>query len=161
MSKQSKILLIMGLLTIFFVFYLVFSIKEVTVNTQENISTEKPEVVNVIEQLSQEQIEENYQVNIKLLLKDYENLLGEINALSVFISSSTEEVILKNNDAIEKITNLKIKIMDCTVPEQFRDVHLKFVMSLMSLQDYYKTETEINKEVALTLFDEVKKEYQE
>jgi len=171
MFKHTKIILILGGLSLFLFFYIVLSVRQVTV-TSEN-STPVAEVdyeKNEVEKISQEQIRVNYQVSINDFWSDYEKILKKVKDLSFNLidekeidklsttTNKLEESLV--SDYEEKIVKLRIEAMSYTVPAQYKDMHLKMVMSLSSLKNYLDTQADEHKEQALSLYMEAKNEYQ-
>jgi hypothetical protein len=165
MSKQTKILLAIGVLAIISVLYLFFSLKQVTI-TAENAKKDPRNIQdNFVEKISKQQMEENYKAGIKPFIDEYGKFLetvssaGNLIATSTPDSSATTSATSSGEEVLKEIANLKVEVMGYTVPEQFRDMHIDLVMSLTSLKSYFETNTSDNKDKAITLFAKAKNEF--
>lgn len=156
MSKNKKIILVLSGISVILLFYIVFSVKQITISSdnsihQDEVNYEK----NEVEKISQEQISANYKVSIDNFWSDYETTLKDIKNFS--FEEIDSSFVSDYNDKIKK---LRIEAMSYTVPLQYKDMHLKLVMSLSSLTNFLETRVDANKERALSLYMEAKNEYQ-
>jgi hypothetical protein len=166
MSKQAKILLAIGALALVSVFYLFFSLKQVTI-TAENAKKDGQNIRdNFVEKISKEQMEANYKAGIKPFMDEYSKFLETVSSSTVEKiatntpeSSVTTSASASGEEILKEIANLKVEIMGYTVPEQFRDMHIDLVMSLTSLKSYFETNALDNKDKAITLFAKAKNEF--
>ncbi len=166
MSKQAKILLAACALAIIAVFYLFFSLKQVTITAENAKKSGETFQDNFVEKISKQQMEENYLAGIKPFIDEYGKFLETVGSTTDKVltansadSSSSTPVEASEDEALKEIANLKIEIMGYTVPEQFKNVHINLVMSLTSLKSYFETKTADNKDKAMDLFAKAKNEF--
>jgi hypothetical protein len=166
MSKQAKILLAICILAIIAVFYLFFSLKQVTVTAENAKKIGQNFQDNFVEKVSQQQMEENYMTGIKPFIDEYGKFLEAVSSTtgktiqaSSLDSSSSTSAFASEEEVLKEIANLKVEIMGYTVPEQFRGMHMDLVMSLTSLKSFFETKTADNKDKAMDLFAQAKNEF--
>ena len=172
MSKTAKILLLLTFIALLLVFYLIMSSQIITVKPDEaNPALLKDEqVAPKAPKVDLLQLEESYKEKIKPIFKEFEQLLSDFWTISYTTpfselidhddTSSTSSVVkVEENEVLERISELKIGLMDLTVPEQYRDLHLGLVLCFSKIKNSIENKSETDKNDGLALIRQAKSEY--
>jgi len=90
------------------------------------------------------------------LVANYGNFLEELENIVLNSEVMVEEgTSTRENETLEKIINYRIEAMGFTVPEQFKEKHLKLVLSFSLMEEYYETKVLAKKDYAVQQFEEV------
>ena len=173
MSKTSKILILLISIAFLLIFYLVMSSQIITMKPEETAQTpvkKEPVAMQKAEKIDLQKLEENY--------KDRVNTgsnwsPAKTPASTSRPSTSTDSGIetiggdeaaaivseAKEDQVLEKISELKIGLMELTVPEELRDLHLGLVLSFSEIKNSIENNSEKDKEDGLALIKQIKAEY--
>ena len=172
MSKTFKILILLISIAFLLVFYLVMSSQIITMKPDETAQApiKKEPVAAKAEKIDLQKLEENYKNRVKPIFKEFDELINDFwPALSTSADSGIEttggkEVAAtvsgaKEDQVLEKISELKISLMELTVPEELRDLHLGLVLSFSEIKNSIENNLEKDKEDGLALIKQIKAEY--
>lgn len=167
MLKNFKILLLVTVLSLGLIFYLARSFKKEVVEVKVNDPEVADKAINVVEKISKEQLLENYKSSIKPMLSSYFDIFAKAGSSSEsFFGSSTKfsatsSTATVQNELLQEIDKIKLAAGESIVPENFRNMHLKMVLSLSMLKNFLESRSLSDKNRAISFYNEVKKESSE
>jgi hypothetical protein len=104
MAKKNIIIIILAV-AVLLVLYLIFKSKPVEIDNKNNKTS------NQVEKVDLEQMEKNYEKDVKVIINDY-------------------LAILKKNDLkLEEVMIIRDKLLALKLPPKYKDMHLKLVLS--------------------------------
>ena len=163
MSKTAKILIILGSLALLLVLYLIFSSNVVTVS-QEDISPKESKQTQEEKQVNSKKIISEYQASAIEIFSDFKDVINKISTLqeeSDIISTSSEEVTEepKEENISRVVSDIKQRLMSLTVPTEFKDLHIEFVLAVSKISSFLINEEENDKIESIEILDELEKNY--
>ncbi len=60
---------------------------------------------------------------------------------------------------LDQVTNIKNRILNLTVPTQFKDLHLNLVFAFVKMEDYFKTGNQDEKVASEKMLNEARQSY--
>ncbi|RLC36268.1 hypothetical protein DRH27_05460 [Candidatus Falkowbacteria bacterium] len=161
MSKIAKILLLLTFVALLLVLYLIMSSQIITVKPDEanQAAPKKEQAAPQVPKVDLLQLEENYKENIIPIFKEFEQLVNDFWTISSTTSFKELTEKEEENKVLERISELKIGLMDLTVPEQYRDLHLGLVLCFSKIKNSIETKSETDKSDGLSLIGQVKNEH--
>jgi len=132
MAKKQKILIFLLLILFLLVLYLIF--------TSESIK----DTANPAEQTKQDSsvlLENDYKLKAEEFFIAYENLIKD------------------NNFTEENIAKLKSGLLSLKVPVKFKELHIKFVLALIRMENYLSQKDEQEKSNSLQTVNQLKADY--
>jgi hypothetical protein len=166
MSKNAKILFFLTLLALIVVLYFIFSTRPLTVGeVNKNVNTVKTNIQDKSNTVPTDQtaMENDYKKETKVILDEFEkttNLAVENSSSSIrtSIASSTSDSSIAD-DLKNEISRLHDQLIEITVPNQFRDLHLNLVMAFDKMENYLNNRQTDEKITSLKLISQAKTDY--
>lgn len=91
-------------------------------------------------------IESDYRENTKNILRSYEEMINE-------------EDLLENSEKIKEVNDLEDDLIGLTVPEEFKNLHVNFVLALNKIESYAKNGNKEDMSKGLLMIQEIKNQY--
>ena len=132
MTKKTNILIILLLVALALVLYLILTSESVkpTAETVEPTPNESAAL-----------LEADYQEKAKPIFVDFEKLAGE------------------DNFTVEKITELKNKLLDLKVPSKFKELHIQLVLAMAKMENYLNQKKLEEKAASRQMINQLKANY--
>ena len=103
-----------------------------------------------IKQVDRAQQIVEYQKNIKSIAANYQNIIDAVNASSTPTGSSSQISVLEG---------MKNKLTSITVPAEFKDLHMDLFLSVLNLENYFKSNQPSAKASSSSLWQSLQKNY--
>lgn len=132
MDKKQAILIFLFVILFFLVLYLIFTSESAKVI---NIPAEQAKPDNAV------LLETDYRLKAKEFFAVFENLIEN--------NSFTEE----------NIAELKNKLLNLKVPAKFKDLHIRFILALTKMENYFRQKDEREKSNSFQVADQLKADY--
>jgi len=165
MNKQTKIIIILSFISIVILLYIVFTSKIVSIkNEKGSLSNNSPQ--SKLIKIDPVELKENYLKNMKPAFSDFEGIINDLGITDDQVLASTSLLLDTSSSSqdkldkmIEEVSELKISIMNFTVPEEFKDFHLDLVMSFNDLRDFIDNQSDEDREKVVRVISEAKSKY--
>ncbi len=133
LKKQKILIFLLGILLVI-VLYLIL--------TSESVKkTDQPEQGQPAQQEKAAVLEENYQKMAKPIFIGFEELLS------------------KDNFTVDKIIELKNKLLDLKVPAKFKELHIQLVLAMAKMENYLNQKKQEEKTDSLLMINQLKANY--
>lgn len=133
MSKKSKILIFLLIITLLLFLYLVLTSESLGRGANTKINSRADEI--------KEKLSNDYKTAVSKIVNDYEQLAGETET------------------AAGEGEHLKNQLLELKVPAEFKDLHFSLVLALIKLENYWQTGGEEEKSESERLVNQAKLNY--
>lgn len=169
MTKKAKILLFLILVSLLLIIYLIVSSEPVTIKQDSDVS--QSEIIKQSDdkasQVDLEELENNYQKEVRTIMADFEQLIEKVEAIGSTTSPDQEpEVATSTTDykikteILEKTSYLRNYLMEMKVPTKFKDLHLNLVLALNKMDDFIESNSEAKRLESQELIERAKIDYE-
>jgi hypothetical protein len=128
MDKQKKILIILA--AVFLVAAVCLLVKDLAFNNKTKNQLTIAPALNKKEVISHNQLVANYKSGLQPIVNDFDKLLTTAKTLST----------TTNDDLLAQTAAFKTKLEELVVPAEFKDLHLDIFYSVISLEDFYRSQ---------------------
>lgn len=143
MSKTAKILILLTSISLVLVIYIIVSSKLIVIEkeTQDPVAETMP--VAEKEPVDLELLAREYETEIEKILGDLDIMIDNFTSTSSMqsevISTSSEDAMMDNE---VKPSMLKARLMNITVPDEYRELHINIVLAVSKFEEYIETQDE-------------------
>jgi len=131
MTKNKGLLIL--LLIIFIIFlYLIITSEQVNINV---VKEDKTNIISPIE------LKNNYQNAVPKILDEYASIIN------------------KESFVLEEIADVKNKLLDLKVPQEYKELHLSLVLALTEMENFLITEIPESKQKSQQYITQAKNNY--
>lgn len=136
MSKKYKILLILLIISVFLLFYIVLTSESFKEKIDNSIGDISGKFV-----VTKEKIAVDYKVDASRILSDYSRLIE------------------KKEITASEIQSIKNRLLNLTVPAEFKDLHVNLILALTKMGDYSASKDEAEKSESERLISQAKEDF--
>ena len=154
-KKINLALVIFGIIVVALLAFLFTYLKPVNVNQDDNIIVESR-----VAPISQEELDSNYQEQIKAISNETFNLASDYYFKIASSTTADDQFELNNLSSalINSLAEIKIRAIDMRVPDAKRNTHLSFVMLIDDLKNALDNNDNENYKENYTFLLELQKE---
>lgn len=151
-SNSKKYLIGLSIVCLILSMYIISSVKEITIKQVDSVENLASNSV-VTQEIVQIDMEE-YQEEMKIIFLDFEAMLNHET------SSTTDNADENVDTIVEKINNLKEKIISIKAPSKdFGSLHISLTLSMDKFSSYLLNNNEKDLNETLNLVSEIEKEF--
>lgn len=166
MSNKRKVLIILIIFSVLLLLYLVLTSKVVSVKPGEEdvLENQKASSEQVVDM---EELAANHALELEKIITDYETVFEKIGSLETAsssddVSTSTEESVSLQQEIVDKISELKDRVMNLKAPSvEYKDLHFNLVLAAEKIKDYLTNEDPGDKDAGEDLFEQAENSYEE
>lgn len=167
MLKKIIIPLVIGIIGLSMIAYLALSSRKEIFEADTPAASNAANSANVVEKIGQAQVLENYKSGIRPLLESYNIVFSGLDDGPASSSGSSTAATAASGTSSSRLSGLTEEVARIRkaasvfiVPENFRNMHLKMILSLSMLDNYIETKSLADKARALAFYEEVKADSQ-
>ena len=164
MTKQTKIFIFIFFIIVVLISFLIINSKIITIEEDkgDKIGEKVRQIVNKINKIDPIVLKNNYEEKLKIVFDEFEELLlqtkieSDDEKLETASSSLLATSSVSMSDIFNQASGLKIAMMELTVPEEYKELHLDLIMSFNKFKDFTISQKEEDRLVLTEMIDKIK-----